>query len=34
MLVEWLTPLMSWFGFTSIIELMLAVLIIIALIKD
>lgn len=34
MLIEWLQPLMSWFGFASFIELGVAVIIILLVIKD
>lgn len=34
MLVQWLSPLMQWFGFASFIELGVAVIIILLVIKD
>lgn len=34
MLIQWLQPLMQWFGFASFIELGLAIIIIILVIKD
>ena len=34
MIVEWLQPLMQWFGFASFLELAAVVIIILLVIKD